>query len=712
MKKAFGGTGRRAAVLSLALVLFALLLQSPWTQVFESWTIDWRLRHFNRLTQASDSVVVIDIDDASVKSLEQFYGRWPFPRRVYKDLLEYLALGSPKAVLFDLLFTGADKSGEDDDWLAKSSSNLRSVSHALHLLTEPTEEELRFRPAPHDWRNRFGLEYQGSEAATYQGYRDFTEPTPAILARTPGLHVITFPSDRDGVLRRAPLVFDYQGLKLPSLALKGVLMSMKNPRVELGMREALIWDGDSNPLRIPLDGRGKLPVAYYRSDSEPKVYPLAHVLANARLIQSGKESDLEKLTLQPDTFAGKTIVIGASAAALYDLKPTSLHPAYPGSMVQATVISQLLLQDFLRMPSSWTVWILTSVLFLLVYGAVTMGRGLVAKSLGATGLFVCYFVASVLVFHKMSYALPLFLPALAIAAAVLDGLLFSVLVEARQRKRAQATLAKYLAPAVVAQLIDEGIDPQAEVGRQAELTILFSDIRGFTSISEKHPPQVVVEHLNQYLAGMTDSIFLQKGTLDKFIGDAVMAFWGAPLANPMHALDAVKCAFRMRAALTELQLKWGTTFSFDNGIGINTGTCIVGNIGSEKKLDYTVIGDNVNLASRIEGLTKEYGAPILIGENTFTAIQSDFGCRVVDKVRVKGKERYVKIYQPIAEKNSREWERIAPVVARYDQAWLAADAGDIKVASELFKTLAAAGDYLSEIQLQALTSNKGGKQHA
>lgn len=711
MKKAFSGAGRRAAVISVALVLFALLLQSPWTQVLESWTVDWRFRHFNRVTQASDAVVVIDIDDSSVKSLEQFYGRWPFPRRVYKDLLEFLALGSPKAVLFDLLFTGADRTGEDDDWLARSTLNVRSLSHALHLLTEPTEEELRFRPAPLDWRNRFGLEYSGSEAATYHGYRDFTEPTPALLARTPGLHVVTFPADRDGVLRRAPLVFDYQGLKLPSLALKGLLMGMKNPRIELSMREAQIWDGDSNPIRIPLDGTGKLPVAFYRPDSEPKIYPLAHVLANARLIQSGNERDLEKLTLQPDAFAGKTIVIGASAAALYDLKPTSVHPAYPGSMVQATVLSQLLQRDFLRMPSAWTVWILTSALFLLVYGAVTMGQGLIAKGLGAAGLFVCYFVCSILVFHKLSYSLPLFLPALAMAAAVLDGLLFSVLVEARQRKRAQVTLAKYLAPAVVTQLIDEGIDPQAEVGRQAELTILFSDIRGFTSISEKHPPQVVVEHLNQYLAAMTDAIFLQRGTLDKFIGDAVMAFWGAPLANPMHALDAVKCAFRMRTALAELQLKWGDTFTFENGIGINTGTCIVGNIGSEKKLDYTVIGDNVNLASRIEGLTKEYGTPILIGENTYAAIESVFGCRVVDKVRVKGKERYVKIYQPIAEKNSREWERIAPVIARYEQAWQAADAGDTKTAIELFKVLAAAGDSLSEVQLKVLQS-KGGKQIA
>ncbi len=214
-----------------------------------------------------------------------------------------------------------------------------------------------------------------------------------------------------------------------------------------------------------------------------------------------------------------------------------------------------------------------------------------------------------------------------------------------------STLSKFLPPEVAQDLLKNGIDPTAEVGRRKELSILFSDIRGFTSVSEVMKAEDLVGILNTYLGKMTDIVFHNKGTLDKFIGDAVMAFWGAPSENPQHALAAVRSAFQMSQALKQLNLAFAEKkiSPFAIGIGIHTGEVIVGNIGSEKRLDYTVIGDNVNLASRLEGLTKLYALEIVIGPRTYDQVKDQILCREVDHVVAKGKTEALRIYEPICE---------------------------------------------------------------
>jgi adenylate cyclase len=252
-------------------------------------------------------------------------------------------------------------------------------------------------------------------------------------------------------------------------------------------------------------------------------------------------------------------------------------------------------------------------------------------------------------FRNHSIHVPMALPLLAGTASIISGFAYMVFVETRNGKEIQTTFSKYLSPTITQHLIESGMNPIAEVGHWKELSILFSDIRGFTSLSERIPAAQLVHILNDYLSAMTDIIFEHTGTLDKFIGDSVMAFWGAPVENKDHALLSVKTALVMTARLRQFNIEASSRQqpSLKIGIGIHTGKAIVGNIGGNKRLDYTVIGDAVNLASRIEGLTKEYNLSILISEPTYRLIHDQVLCRPIDVVVVKGKTEAIKIYEPL-----------------------------------------------------------------
>jgi adenylate cyclase len=255
----------------------------------------------------------------------------------------------------------------------------------------------------------------------------------------------------------------------------------------------------------------------------------------------------------------------------------------------------------------------------------------------------------------------------------------------------QSTLSKYLSPEVTRTLIDLGQDPQAEVGRQEELTVLFTDIRDFTSISEAQDARTVVEYLNAYLGEMTGIVFDHLGTLDKFVGDAIMAFWGAPLKNDQHAEYAVRCALTMHKAVERRRAELGASspFAFRTGVGVNTGPVVVGNIGSTKRLDYTVIGDNVNLASRIEGMTKQYKVPVLIGESTYRKIGNSFLCRTVDEeVQIKGKTQYIKLFQPLCEASDPEKQKYEELVKAFENAVRLFRSANLEAALKQFTVLA------------------------
>ncbi len=587
-----------------------------------------RYRSWNRDLHASDKVIILDIDEQSLKVMAPIYGRWPWPRRVYKDLIEFISIGSPRAVLFDVLFSEQTHAsiGPDDQALIDATRSFSFVSHGMQLF----EDELLDTKA---FTDRFAL----SDVSTEQSktFRDFAGPFQALLDASQNVHVVTFDPDSDGVSRRVRLLYQYDHRVLPSLSTQALLLYSQKKTLNSWQDHLSIGD-----YTIPIT-HGTVPLHFYKPKNMESI-SMAAVLASAAKVQKGEQPD----TVDPLMFEGKIILIGASATGLEDLKPTPVSPLLPGVVLHATAISNVLMQDFL-IEISFAVKIgIAFCLITLWYGILFILQNIFIKVLLALSVICAYCMIAVLVFQKMSLHLECGLMLFLFVAILLDSFIYLSFFEGAEKRKIKGTLSKYISPDVMNAVLATGRNPSAEIGQRQELSILFSDIRGFTTFSESHQPEKVVEMLNYYLGSMVDLVFEHQGTLDKFIGDAVMAFWGAPLPDDQHVRRAVLCALRMQESLVELKKNWKdqeNPFTFEIGIGINTGDVIVGNIGGEKRLDYTVIGDNVNLASRLEGLTKYYHAPIILGEKTYEDAKSHFVTRKVDLVRVKGKQNSVTI---------------------------------------------------------------------
>ncbi|MCB0369618.1 MAG: adenylate/guanylate cyclase domain-containing protein, partial [Bdellovibrionales bacterium] len=364
----------------------------------------------------------------------------------------------------------------------------------------------------------------------------------------------------------------------------------------------------------------------------------------------GNIDDPEELEKKlKNSFEDKIVLIGGSAAGLEDLKVIPTDSDYPGALIHAVTISNILNNDYLKHPPDTINYLIPLLLILIIYLNFIFISNTAVKNTLPFFLIGLYAVFAFYFFKLDNLQLPIATPLFFGFLSYGDSLAYLTFTESKQKKKILGTLSKYLSPQVTTQLFEQGIDPTAEIGRKEELSILFSDIRGFTTLSESISPEQVVEILNFYLGKMTDLVFSNKGTLDKFIGDAVMAFWGAPITDKTHALNAVKTALSMKDQMSSINNFFSQKYNTELhiGIGVNTGDVIVGNIGSDKRLDYTVIGDNVNLASRLEGLTKNYGVNIIIGKRTFELIKNDILCRPIDWVQVKGKNDSTKIYEPL-----------------------------------------------------------------
>ena len=711
LSKLSGPTPKRLKRATLGCSILILLSlgweQLPFLRNFEQFWLDYRYSHFNRELKASRQVLLIDIDDSSMKLLGPHFGRWPWPRKIYKNLIEFLELGEPSGIYFDLLFTEASQSDDGDQQVAEISAHARNVSHAILFSGQPSTElnlKSEIVPLPKGFQQKFGLSWDtsNSEGPLFISnsslkdpvFRDFNLPTQTLLQKIPSIHSVTSEKDSDGVYRRTPLLFHYDSGWYPSLALKAVADWLKTPHFSFHENSIDLQNDQKIHYSIPLDSKGMLPLHFYRSDRDIEIIPIAAALSSASRLQSGEISDPTLLQINPLTLKDKVIVIGASAEGLFDLKSTPISSAYPGSLLHATAISNILNQDFVSFPPVVMQTLLTCSTIILIYFSIFLIQPLLIKVALPLIWLGSYSAISFLLFQKYSLAFEIARPFGLGFFAIIDGLLYLIFIEGKDKKKLRETLSKYLPPSVTDRIIATGQNPRAEVGQQKELSILFSDIRGFTTLSEKLSPQELVSILNQYLGRMTDVIFDETGTLDKFIGDAIMAFWGAPIPDSDHALKSVRCAIKMKSTLKELNQEWSQKglSPLQIGIGINTGSVIVGNIGSEKRLDYTVIGDNVNLASRLETLTKQYGLELLIGDRTAHLIKDSIICRPIDFVTVKGKNHPIKVYEPLCEisdplaKRLIEFSEIfSKALSNYQNAQFEIALAQFKTASEIFK---------------------------
>jgi adenylate cyclase len=572
-------------------------------------------------------VVIIGIDD---KSLEKI-GRWPWDRSVIASIIDSLSNMGAKVIVMDIIFSEPWK---DDDILSASIKKAGTVILPIvfdfkgdkHKISEDILYESSF-PMVRGSGN-FKIFPPISANKVLMPLNKFST-----VAKTLG-HINMIP-DKDGVLRWEIMAIELDGEIFPSVSLQAARIAQGLPM------EAMILKA-TNGIQlgqnfIPTDFWGRTLIRYYGPEGTTPQISALDILQNK---------------VDPSKIKDRIVLIGATAVGIYDLRvtPTGIMP---GVEKHANVITSILHKDFILRITNLTniiIIIITGIMFTLL---ILRLKALFGALLSFVFIVAFYWITNYFFFEKnlwidLSYSgSNILITYLALTA-------YRYATEERYAKRIRGMFSSYVTERVVNELIKNPSLARLG-GERREITVMFSDVRGFTTFSEKHAPEQVVAILNEYLGAMTDIIFQWEGTLDKFVGDEIVAFWGAPLPQENHAELAIKCTLHMMRRLEELHTKWESEGRepLYAGFGINTGEVIVGNIGADgKKMDYTVIGDNVNLGARVEGLTRKYNADIIITESTLDKIREiilekriwRLKVEGLDRVAVKGKAEPVSIY--------------------------------------------------------------------
>jgi adenylate cyclase len=654
------GLGAASVVLT-ADALFSTLLgdaQNP-LQIVELKTYDWRMNRTARPETARRDIALVEIDESSLRTLQPFAGRWPWPRVVHSSLVDFLSHAGAKLIVYDIDFAEPDtrvgftygdstwSGAESDKALADSiaaAGNVILLADASYDGETPDVERI---PA-----GGYALDVPG--IIDRQGV---LPPFPALAAAASGLGHNLFILDPDGPLRHVVPFVRSHGRVLPSLGVAAALraggiaaadVTLHDTRLHyrdrvmpLAWRHVQSSDGTISYLWGPINFRGPARLADLKSRTYP-TYSFFDVL------QSQEQVDAKTTpTVDPASFRDKIVFVGATAAGLRDVFETPFaHGIMPGISVQAAVADDLLSGRFLDQPTA-EVRVATVLVSALLVGA--LASSLPAWwATAATIVWVGF--AGWLATHLFANGrwLNLSQPVFAASFALFGGVAYQHFFEGREKRKMKKLFGQYVSKDVFEQLVANPALARLG-GQRREMTVLFSDIRGFTTVSERGEPEAIVAILNEYFTQMVDIVFRHKGTVDKFVGDMVMALFGAPLDDADHADHAVQAALEMIEQLAVLNARWkaGGGTELDIGIGVNTGPMIAGNIGSEAIMSYTVIGDAVNLGSRLESLNKQYGTRIIISDATRSRLKGSYVFTPLGEVVVKGKTQPVAIFEVV-----------------------------------------------------------------
>ncbi len=655
-KKLVRGLAVGGAVFLVALLVHSLGVFEPLE--WKSW--DLRLRLFASASRADRDIALILIDQESLDVYEKSQSLpWPWPRQIYVALVDYLKAGGAKAVFFDLILSEGSRYGvEDDETLARAMAAAGDVFIPFFLSDEPKEKD---EGAVREL-GRFALPRESVPARAVEPLRSVSLPIEVLLRAAAGSGNVRFAPDADGIFRRIPLAFGYEGLVLPSLP--------------LAMKEFV--GGGAATKDVPLDRRGRMIIRYHGPAGTYRTWSAAAIINSWAQMEEGKAPQID-----PKEFAGKTVLVGTSAPGLLDLRPMPFSAVCSGTEIQAAALDNLLNRDFVRVPPGAVVLLYIFALSLLAPVVISFASG-TWRIAGLFALFAALPAATSALALAAGTWLPFVVPVFAALLGSVGASLLNYGVEGRQRRFIKSVFRHYLSPDVIEKILENPALLDLG-GEKREISAFFSDVAGFTSISEKLSPEELVELLNAYLSEMTDIILGTGGTLDKYEGDAIIAFWNAPLDQPDHAVRACRAALACQKRLTELRPELARRFGSPVfvRIGIHSGPAVVGNMGSRKRFDYTAMGDTMNLASRLEGACKQYKIFLLIGEETREAVKDVILAREIDMIRVVGKKRPVRVFEPVAERataSTAEAER----VATFERGLVAYRARDWDAAAALF----------------------------
>jgi adenylate cyclase len=595
-------------------------------------------------------VTIVDIDEKSLAK----YGQWPWPRTRIADLVTKLNQLGAVVTGFDIVFPEPDRLNPA---LAAESFTGLDDETRIRLKALPSNDQVL---ADAIRRSRVvlgesGLPYIVSELDKSLPLTGLAmlggDPQPFMLA-FPGLirnidllekaamgrGLFTISQERDGLVRRVPVMMQAQGIVMPSLSFEMLRAITGTDTILIKSDRAGIKSIAVKGLEIPTDSEGRIWVHFAKRD--PSIYVSA--------------SDVLDGTVQPGMIARHLVLIGTSAVGLLDTKTTPLDAVIPGVEVHAQVLESALTKTVLSQPAytRGAELCIAIILGIIVIWLAPMFGPVTLVIMGA--VFAALLAGTSWYFYTQHRLLIDFTYPLLSTTLIYLTLIFSNFVrEQAQRRRIRSAFSQYLSPALVAQLAQS---PEKLVlgGEEREMTIMFSDVRGFTTISEsyKHDPHGLTTLMNRFLTPLTNAILDRKGTIDKYMGDAIMAFWNAPLDDDQHQINACHAALDMldridalnRLRQTEAENGGHVYIPINVGIGLNTGICVVGNMGSDLRFDYSVLGDSVNLASRLEGQSKEYGFPIIVGSKTALAVKDKFAILELDFIMVKGKKEPEVIY--------------------------------------------------------------------
>ena len=665
LKKLISFSPLTLSILLIFSGIFFYLIEIPFLEVMELKTID--LRYISRGGSENESDVVLAVIDEESIDKE---GKWIWPRSKMANLVKKLSEAGAGVISFDVGFLEPDEKS-----VVRTIEDIEKNLTILDVKTRAYLEELK-RASDNDQLLADAI--AESEATVVLGYffqmeklhsGDFDEEllkiqrkniqssryvqvkfnsekamdTPVIEAQVANANITAisqatpysgffnmFP-DRDGVVRWIPAVIDYSDEMYAPLSLM-TLSAFKGTQPLVVVADYGIEKIQFDDIAIPTDELGRIMINYRGDAKSFRHIPVTDIL-------NGKvpESELK----------GKVVIVGATAIGIYDMRVTPFSSVFPGVEIHASIVDSVLKGEFLYHPTWAAVFdILAIVLAGLLLGVVLPRAGVFLGILTVSVLFFGHIFFCQYLFSRQGWILNMVYPLLVILSVYISITVYKYLSESRQKRFIRSAFSTYLAPTVVQQLIDSPENLELG-GEEREITAFFSDVQGFTSISEKLTPNELVELLNEFLTEMTNIILEHEGTVDKFEGDAIIAFYGAPNALENQAETACLTCVDMQKRLGELREKWHREGKpeLKMRIGLSTGPAVVGNMGSRNRMDYTMMGDTVNTAARLEGVNKIYGIYTLVCETTFKKAGRRVSGREIDAINVIGKAEPVTVYQ-------------------------------------------------------------------